>query len=284
MNTISSYPLFSGCSGSFLDKILVTYSFQPDLEDLVQHLSIMFREAKQNRIFQDVVNQIQEAILQGRLKEGNKLPPERKLKEMFKTSRGALREALRVLEQKGLITIRTGVSGGAVVNALTTHQVTESLDLLIRYQRVSLRDLAEFREGVEGIVAGFAVERAKSEDIQHLKKLLVEAKTYLEEGASGWDEFIRVDNQSHMALAHIAGNPIYKSVLRTIYDNIHRYFDQFLPREEGLLQENYQDLCEIVEAVEHRQAARAHLLVQNHVYRFNRIMEENEQKRQGAEV
>ncbi len=40
MNTISSYPLFSGFSGSFLDKILVTYSFQPDLEDFVQHLSI----------------------------------------------------------------------------------------------------------------------------------------------------------------------------------------------------------------------------------------------------
>ncbi len=238
----------------------------------------MFREAKQNRIFQDVVNQIQEAILQGRLKEGNKLPPERELKEMFKTSRGTLREALRVLEQKGLITIRTGVSGGAFVKALTTHEVSESLDLLIRYQRVSLRDLAEFREGVEGIVAGLAVERAKSEDIQHMKRLLADAKTHLDEGASGWDEFIRVDNQLHMALAHIAGNPIYKSVLRTIYDNIRRYFDQFLPREEGLLQENYQDLCEIVEAVEQRQAARAHLLVQNHVYRFNRIMEENAQQ------
>ena len=85
-----------------------------------------------------------------------------------------------------------------------------------------------------------------------------------------------------MALANIAGNPIYEWVLQTIYDNIHRYFDQFLPREERLLWENYQDLCEIVEAVEKGQAAKAHLLAQNHVYRFNRIMEENEQKSQGA--
>ena len=74
----------------------------------------------------------------------------------------------------------------------------------------------------------------------------------------------------------------YNYVLRMIYDHIHRYFDLFLPREKGLLQENYQDLCEIVEAVEQRQEARAHLLVQNHVYRFNRIMEENEQKEGGA--
>ncbi|TET86894.1 MAG: FadR family transcriptional regulator [Desulfobacteraceae bacterium] len=238
----------------------------------------MFREAKQNRIFQDVVDQIQEAILQGRLKAGNKLPSERELQEIFQTSRGTLREALRVLEQKGLITIKTGVSGGAFVNALTTHQVSESLDLLIRYERVSLRDLAEFREGVEGIVAGLAVERAKKEDIQYLKNLLAEAKTNLDEGSSHWDDFIQVDNQLHMALAHIAGNPIYESVLQTIYDNIHRYFDQFLPREEEILRENYQDLCEIVKAVEKGQAAQAHLLVQNHVYRFNRLMEERLQQ------
>jgi len=234
----------------------------------------MFQQAKQSKVFQNVVDQIQDAILQGRLKAGSKLPAERELKELFKTSRGTLREALRVLEQKGLITIKTGVNGGAVVEALSTNQVSESLDLLIRYQRVSLRDLAEFREGVEGIIAGLAVERAKSEDIQYLKKLVADAKTRLDEGVSGWDAFLMVDNQLHMMLAHIAGNPIYESVLQTIYDNIHRYFDQFLPREEGLLRENYQDLCKIVEAVENGQAAQAHLLVQNHVYRFNRLMEE----------
>jgi len=44
VNTISLYPLFSGCSGSFLDKILVTYSFQPDFEDLLQHLSYIVHE------------------------------------------------------------------------------------------------------------------------------------------------------------------------------------------------------------------------------------------------
>jgi len=76
----------------------------------------------------------------------------------------------------------------------------------------------------------------------------------------------------------------YNYVLRMLYDHIHRYFDRFLPREKELLRENYQDLCEIFEAVEKGQAAKAHLLAQNHVYRFNRIMEENEQKRQGAEV
>jgi GntR family transcriptional regulator, transcriptional repressor for pyruvate dehydrogenase complex len=241
-------------------------------------LSIDFKKASQNRMFQDVVEQIQEAILEGRLEPGTRLPSERKLQETFSASRGTLREALRVLEQKGLITIKTGVKGGAVVNALTTDQISQSLDLLIRYQRVSLRDLAEFREGVEGNVACLAVERALPEDIDRLKNLLQEAGDHLKKGASGWDDFICTDNEIHIQLARIAGNPIYLSVLRTIYSSIQKYFDKFLPRREELLHKNYSDLCEIVEAVEKRQASRVHLLVQTHVYRFNRIMEENSQQ------
>lgn len=241
----------------------------------------VFREAKQNRMFQDVVEQVQDAILQGRLLPGSKLPAERELSEIFKASRGTLREALRVLEQKGLITIKTGVKGGALVNALTTHQMSEGLDLLIRHQMVSLRDLAEFREGIEGIVAGLAVERAKKEEVRHLKKLLKEADTCLHSGTERWDDFIRLDNKIHMALARMAGNPIYESVMQTVYDNIHRYFDRYLPREKEILEENFHDLCEIVKAVEERQASRAALLVQNHVYRFNRLMEENRERQAG---
>ena len=75
----------------------------------------MFKKAKQTRVFQDVVEQVQDAILNGKLKPGSKLPPERALKDMFNTSRGTLREALRVLEQKGLIDIKLGVAGGAKI-------------------------------------------------------------------------------------------------------------------------------------------------------------------------
>ena len=98
----------------------------------------MFQKSNQHRVFQDLVNQIEGAILDGRLKVGDKLPPQRELVEMFQTSRASLREALRVLEQKGLIDIKLGVSGGAVIKAVDTEPVTESLALLIQHQKVSL--------------------------------------------------------------------------------------------------------------------------------------------------
>jgi DNA-binding FadR family transcriptional regulator len=236
----------------------------------------MFRQAKQSRVFEDVIDQIQDAILKRELKIGDKLPAERELKEMFKTSRGTLREALRVLEQKGLITIKTGTNGGAIVTGVTTEQVSKSLALLLRYEKASLRDLAEFREGVEGMVTGLAAERATKADIQSLRKLLAEARMHLEKGVTHWDDFIGVDNKLHMALARIAGNPVYQTVLQTVHDNINQYYDRYLPKKEKHLRENYQDLCEIVKAVESHQAAEARLIAQHHVSRFNRFMEEKE--------
>ncbi|MEJ2098866.1 MAG: FadR/GntR family transcriptional regulator [Desulfobacterales bacterium] len=238
----------------------------------------MFQIAKQTKVFQDVVAQIQEAILDGRLKAGDTLPSERQLKNMFNISRGTLREALRVLEQKGLIEIKVGVGGGSVVKDVNADQVSESLALLIRLQKISLNHLAEFREDVEGIVAAHAAERRTEADILQLKELLNQARIYIDQGASQRDAFIEIDKQIHMTLAAAAQNPIYISVLHSVHDNIHRYYEQYLSMEEPELEENYQDLCDLVNRVEKGQADKARELARDHVRRFNRYMQKREKE------
>jgi len=238
----------------------------------------MFRRARQHRVYQDVVGQIQEAILEGRLKIGDRLPAERELTELFRASRGTIREALRVLEQKGLIEIKLGVGGGAVIKGVTTDQMSESLTLLVQQKQVSLNHLAEFREGVEGLVAALAAQRATERDVDELRGLLAQAHDHLTQGISHWDSFIRVDEQVHLALSRITGNPLFASVLKTVHDNIHRYYESFLPGDEGGMRENYQDLDDVVEAVAQGQAAQAAKLAQNHVRRFNRRMKEKQQR------
>ncbi len=236
----------------------------------------MFQAAKQTKVFQDVVEQIQEAILDGRLTAGQTLPAERELKEMFSISRGTLREALRVLEQKGLIEIRLGVGGGSVVKAVDTDQISESLGLLIRSQQVSLNHLAQFREDVEGIVAGHAAENHTAEDIHKLKELLQKASGCLKKGPSQRNAFIDIDKRIHLTMARITGNPVYISVLHSIHDNIHRYYDRFLSMDIPELEENYNDLCELVKAIENGEAERARHLAKQHVQRFNQYMKMRE--------
>lgn len=232
----------------------------------------MFRAAKQNRIFQDVVDQIEEAILAGQLQPGDTLPPERDLKDVFQTSRGTLREALRVLEQKGLIEIKLGVGGGSVVKAAPLEQVCNGLDLLIRFQKISLRHLTEFREDVESSVAAIAARRATPQDVAKLEDLLNDARRYRELGVDYWREFVEVDGKIHQSLARITGNPMYIVVHQTVHDNIQRYYEQFLPWTAEMLQENDRDLREIVQAVKQGQEDKAREQAYRHVQRFSEYM------------
>lgn len=235
----------------------------------------IFREARQNRVFEDVVDQIEGAIIDGRLKTGDRLPAERDLKAMLKTSRSTLREALRVLEQKGLIEIKLGTGGGARVKSVSSDQVTESLDLLIRSHKVSLDHLAEFRESIEGDVVALAARRAVPAQIARLKALLKEAGEHLNRGPAALDRFVAADKTLHLAFADISGNPVFITILRTIHDNIHRYYERLLVMKPRDMVQNFTDLEKIVQAVEQGRADRARMLARAHVRRFNRYMQDD---------
>lgn len=236
----------------------------------------MFKQVKQNKAYQDVVEQIQEAIIAGTLKPGSQLPAERELKEQFGISRGTLREALRVLEQKGLIEIRTGVAGGSIIREVNSEKLSEDLGLLIRNRAVSLRDLAEFRESMEGGVATLAAQRAGRAELDALQELLEEAQLHFKEGRKGWDAFVRTDELIHMALTRMSGNPLFITVLASVYHNIHTYYENYLPWNKARMQENYTDLCEIVAAVSAADPEKAREIAQGHVRRFNAHMEEKQ--------
>jgi DNA-binding FadR family transcriptional regulator len=239
---------------------------------------MMFKKTKQNRVFQDMVDQIEGAILDGRLKAGDKLPSQRELGEMFQTSRGSLREALRVLEQKGLIDIKLGVSGGATVKEATTEPVSESLALLIRHQKISLHEIAEFREDVEGIVAARAAKRATRDHIQALHDLLGQAEKNLKRGSDRWEAFEEADKKIHLTIAQMAGNAIHLSVLRMVHDNIRNYFERLSLRGRAELEENYRDLVGIVRALEVADGKKARALVRNHIRKFHTLMMKEERK------
>lgn len=236
-----------------------------------------FQAAKQNRIFQNVVDQIQEAILNGAYQPGQKLPSERDMRDMFQTSRGTLREALRVLEQKGLIEIRLGVNGGAMVKTAMDENLSEGLGLMLRLQKISLDHLHEFREDIEGIVTAKAAERATKNDIGGLKDLLVEAESHVEAGIDHWEEFLDVDKRFHQALARITGNPMYMFLHNMVHENIQPYYDSFLPPDQNRLKENYADLRQMLESIIEKDADKAGELARKHIYRFNQYM--SDQKR-----
>lgn len=232
----------------------------------------MFKKAKQSRVFQDVVEQIQDAILSGELAPGTKLPPERELKDIFTTSRGTLREALRVLEQKGLIEIKLGVSGGAIVKQIDAEPIVASLALLIRSGKVSLKHLAEFRSKIEGSLVELATQRATKENIRELETLCNEARIYYKN--DDWENFLKTDEKMHTYLGIMTRNPMFQFIQKSVHDNIHPYYDEFLPMNRKRTLENLTDFEKIIDAMKINDAKKASAIIIDHVRRFDDKMQE----------
>ncbi len=243
--------------------ICLTKWFLHFIED--QSGGAMFEKAKPIRAYQVVAKQIQEAILSGQIKPGERLPAERNLIKEFDISRRTLREAFRVLENKGLIEIRTGMKGGAVVRDLNTEQMAESLAMLIRSGKASLPDLTTFRWDLEGAVASRAAAEATETDIAMLRGLLEEGAALLSEKRFDWKAFLDVDRRMHMAVAVVARNPIHEFILMSIHENILRYYETYLPKDRKVSRLNYQDMVDLVQAIEQGDEAQASEKARKHV-------------------
>ena len=241
-------------------------------------MNIQFKKPRQNRIFQHVVDEIQSAILDGRIQPGEQLPSEMKLKEMFDTSRGSIREALRVLEQKGLIDIKTGVAGGALVKSPDHSQVTESLNLLVQSQQVSLNHLLEFRQEIEGTVAAIAANKASADDIDSLKTLLKQARGLLGRPEANGDQLLKIDTHLHVAIAKISGNPVFVAVLRMVHENLLNTYDWLALKSSYALNSNFKDMEILVGAIEGKQTERARSLAQEHVRKCHQYAEPKSEK------
>ena len=223
----------------------------------------------------------EEAIIDGKFREGDKLPSERELCQLFQTSRGPLREALRVLEQKGLITIKAGAHGGSFVKALTTEQISESLSLLLKFQGVTLSEVAEFRALLEGVTAALAAKRASKDDLLKLKSLLEEAREHLDGDSPNFKALLAIDSRFHEMLAKFSRNRLFLSVMQTVYANMHQYQDKYLPREEKVMRSMIKDMSDITAAMASRDTERTRLLMYRHVYKFNRLAKRAQRMQKG---
>lgn len=235
-------------------------------------MNLEFEKHRPARAFQHVVDQIQEAILEGRIRPGETLPPEMKLKEMFETSRGTVREALRVLEEKGLIEIRTGAGGGAVVTPVEDDKITESLNLFVKSQNLDYSQLAEFREEVEGLVTGLAAERATLAEIAGLVEIRDRVAELIEDGRAGAREVSDLDLDFHVAVAEITGNPLFIAVIRMVHVNLVSAYDwQALGAPEVQLAE-LAGLDQLIEAIRSGDPEKAALVAKEHVRENSRLV------------
>ncbi len=138
-----------------------------------------FTPLRTEKVSEAVYRQIQEKIMTGELLPGDRLPPERKLMEMFQRSRPTIREALRMLESRHLI--RTIPGSGTVINALSTQSAERSLLDLIERQRAQHEDLKELRNICETVIASWAAQRRREDDLAELDDLVRHSSEFVDQ-------------------------------------------------------------------------------------------------------
>src|SRR3954454_22738188 len=104
-------------------------------------LTVRFAELEVRKLSTLLADSITETILKNGMQPGDRLPPEREMREQFGVGRGTLREALRVLEAEGLITVRSGPHGGPVVSKPDALRLARLLILLLVSWGATLRSV-----------------------------------------------------------------------------------------------------------------------------------------------
>ena len=123
---------------------------------------VEFERIEVSRLSHAIVRQLEQLILEGSLRPGDRLPAERELAERLQVSRPSLREAIVVMESRGLLQSRRG--GGTYVCDVVSHTLTDPLVHLMRASTEASFDVLELRHALQEVAAYYAAERANDAD------------------------------------------------------------------------------------------------------------------------
>jgi len=223
-----------------------------------------FQSIKIPRVSDFIVSQIEEMILDGALKPGDRLPAERDLSQQLDVSRPSLREALVILEAKGLIRSRRG--GGTFVSDAIASSITDPIMALLEKRPETAFDILELRLALEETTAQLAAFRANETDRKILRRRFEALEsTYDQPDRSANAE---ADVAFHVAIADASHNVALVHVMRslftilhtTILDNLNRIYKT--PEGQDLIRDHHRHIFDAVisgDADAARVAARTHL-------------------------
>jgi GntR family transcriptional regulator, transcriptional repressor for pyruvate dehydrogenase complex len=151
-------------------------------------------------------------VISDGLKPGERLPPERELCSHLGVSRTVVREALNLLEARGLISIEHG--RGAVVSGGNPQAVRDTLGMLLRVQPKTLWELLEIRKILEVEVAGLAAERAGHDDVAAMRLQL----DRMRDSIDAPEGYVDADVEFHALLAQTTRNEVLLTMLEPVVE------------------------------------------------------------------
>jgi DNA-binding FadR family transcriptional regulator len=219
-----------------------------------------------------LADDLRERILRGEFPEGTALPPERELVAQTRMSRTTVREALRILEVQGLVTIRTGRAGGAFVQRPGGESVASSVSLVIRGREIRMSTLLETREAMEPSCAELAARYRTEDDLQRL-----EAENDAMGSADGpLAEFLARNVAWHVGVAAAGHNELLSGFMLAISRAIHAATDDQAFMDVATRRATVAAHRAITAAIRDRDPAAAARRMKRHVHAYAEAVSEVE--------
>jgi DNA-binding FadR family transcriptional regulator len=158
-------------------------------------------------------------MVREKLPPGSMLPTEKDMVESYNVGRTTMREALRLLETRGVITIRSGPRGGPVVRRPNSTDLGEALTLILQFEEASLADVMEARQAFEPIMTRLAAKKITEEQLD----LLQESVDLILEDLDDHEVFQTQNQRFHGVIAQSSGSAVlhvFNDTLKSIADGI----------------------------------------------------------------
>jgi GntR family transcriptional repressor for pyruvate dehydrogenase complex len=198
--------------------------------------STLIKPLSSKRAFEEISDQVKELVFSKKLKPGDRLPTERDLAVHFASGRTAVREALRILEQSGLITVRQGNEGGIFVKNVDPHMASVSLYDTIRRADMKLEDVFLVRLPVEELIIDLAITNAGPNELDLLDRSIEEALGMLREAEREGTVDLTLVSQSnidfHILLARATKNLLLEILMESVMKFIHLFFGAVQPSSD----------------------------------------------------
>jgi GntR family transcriptional repressor for pyruvate dehydrogenase complex len=172
------------------------------------------RQLRPRHVAELIADELRRRILDGELADGGLLPKQEDLLDEFGVSRPSVREALRILEAEGLVSVRRGKVGGAVVHRPTAANAAYTLGLVLRAQDVAVGDVSAALRHIEPVCASLCASRPDraTEVVPPLRAIHEAARACIDEP----HEFVVVSRQFHEVLVERCGNATLTLVVGTL--------------------------------------------------------------------
>jgi DNA-binding FadR family transcriptional regulator len=220
------------------------------------------------KVSETIARQILRDIQQQGLVPGSTLPPESVMLERFDIGRGSLREALRILEVNGLVTIKTGPGGGPIVAASDPRNFGQMLTLHLQSIGATFRQLLEARVDYEALLAGRAAGREGDDAARAVR----EAMDLSAQPSFDDMRYASVTSGFHSTVCEAGGNPVLALAANSIQSiwAVRVTSVLFGPEDRPMVHQQHEA---ITRAIEKHEAKKAERLMREHLQHYQEYCE-----------